>query len=503
MPTIAAIDVGSNGIRLAIGMANGTEPPTVLENIRESVRLGQDVFTKGSISEETLDKAVESFKKFRAIIDQHAVTNIKAVATSAAREAMNREIFCDRIMQATGIEITTINAEEEARLIHLGIASKIPLKNKLAMLIDIGGGSVEITLAEGDTIIATESFRMGAVRLLQVLEEKKHGEKRFNQLVREYVESSHKRIKKELGGKKIDVCVGTGGNIEALGDLRKELLKKDRNTVVSLEDLEVLSKKLIGMTYEARIQELQLRPDRADVIVPASMVLHKIVKQAGVEEVEVPHIGLKDGILIDIVENLYGTSKQAHRDQVTASAMAIGRKYSFDEQHGTTVVRLAGKLFDDTRMLHNLNGEYRLLLEVSALLHDIGQFINTTGHHKHTQYLLTANPVIGLTPSEMVIVANVARYHRKSLPKPQHDTYSALSSKDKVVVSKLASILRVADALDNEHASKVADIAVEYKKPKLTLKLTGEGDMLLERWAVARKSGLFEEVFSTKIVLDE
>jgi exopolyphosphatase/guanosine-5'-triphosphate,3'-diphosphate pyrophosphatase len=233
------------------------------------------------------------------------------------------------------------------------------------------------------------------------------------------------------------------------------------------------------------------------------MVLHKIVKQAGVEEVEVPHIGLKDGILIDIVENLYGTSKQAHRDQVTASAMAIGRKYSFDEQHGTTVVRLAGKLFDDTRMLHNLNGEYRLLLEVSALLHDIGQFINTTGHHKHTQYLLTANPVIGLTPSEMVIVANVARYHRKSLPKPQHDTYSALSSKDKVVVSKLASILRVADALDNEHASKVADIAVEYKKPKLTLKLTGEGDMLLERWAVARKSGLFEEVFSTKIVLDE
>lgn len=503
MPVLAAIDVGSNAIRLVIGSVDGDRKISVLENVREPVRLGQEVFKKGSIAEETIERATDALARFKQTIESHAAKWTKAVATSATREALNRELFLDRVVQASGIEITVIGAEEEARLIHLGVSEKVNLKNKLGMLVDIGGGSAEITLVEDGQILSTESFRMGAVRLLQVLGEKKHGERQFNQLVREYVDAAQKRIKKEIGNRKIEVCVGTGGNIESLGQLRSELYNKDRSNVITKDEIDSLVKKLQGMTYEERIQELKLRPDRADVIVPASVVLQKIVKLADVDEVLIPNVGLKDGLLVDMVQELYGEKKHAYRDQVFSSALQIGRKYMFDEQHGTIVAKYAVKLFDETKALHNLNLEYRLLLEVAALLHDIGNFINMNDHHKHTQYLLTATPVIGLNQSQMAIVANVARYHRKSFPKVAHDGYRVLSSKDRVIVSKLAALLRLADAMDNEHASKVADLEMQYKKPKFHLKLKGDGDMLLEKWALANKSAMFEEVFSTRLVVEE
>jgi len=503
MPTLAAIDVGSNAIRLIVGTVNGDRHLNIVENIREPVRLGQDVFTKGTIAEETIEKAADAFARFKELIDRHGAKWTKAVGTSAAREAQNRELFLDRMEQASGIEINVINGEEEARLILLAVASKISLKNKRAMLVDIGGGSAEITLVADGQILSTESYKMGSVRLLQVLEEKKHGEKYFNQLVREYVDATQKRMKKELGKEKIEICVGTGGNIESLGDLRKELFGKERADIIDVDELDVLVKKLQSMTYEERIQQLRLRPDRADVIVPASIVLQKIVKQAGVDEVQIPAVGLKEGLLIDMMQELYGEKKTSSRDQVITSALQIGRKYAFDEQHGTSVARYATQLFDETRSLHNLSLEYRTLLEVASLLHDIGHFVNMNDHHKHTLYLLMATPVIGLAKEQMALVANIARYHRKSYPKPQHEPYSVLSSKDRVIVAKLAAILRLADAMDNEHASKVENFSVEYKKPKLTLTLKGDGDLLLEKWALMKKSAMFEEVFSVKFTLDE
>ncbi|MBI5473092.1 MAG: Ppx/GppA family phosphatase [Ignavibacteriae bacterium] len=503
MPTLAAIDIGSNAIRLVIGSVDANRTLQIIENIREPVRLGQDVFTKGIITEETLAKAEDAFVKFKTLIAAHDAKWTRAVATSAVRESMNRELFIDRMEQASGIEISVITGEEEARLIHLAVGSKIPLKNKRAMLVDIGGGSVEITLVTDGQILSTESYKMGSVRLLQVLEEKKHGEKQFNQLVREYVDATQKRMRKELGKETIDLCVGTGGNIEALGELRKELFGKEKNTVIAIDELDAIAKKLQGMTYEERVHQLRLRPDRADVIVPATVVLQKIARQAGVEEVQIPSVGLKDGLLVDLMQEMYGEKKISSRDQVITSALQVGRKYAFDEQHGLAVARYATQLFDETRSLHNLSIDYRLLLEVAALLHDIGHFIHMIGHHKHTLYLLLATPIIGLSKEQMMLVANVARYHRKSHPKPQHEFYNILSSKERLIVNKLAAIVRLADAMDNEHASKVATFSVEYKKPKFIMKLEGEGDLLLEKWALMKKSEMFEEVFSVQFTLDE
>lgn len=504
MPTtLAAIDIGSNAIRLSLGRIENDRKVTVTDNFREAVRLGRDAFTERAISDESMEAAVDTFKRFREIIDRNSVTFTRAVATSAVREAMNRDSFIDKVSHASAIDIEVINTEEEARLIHLAVADKVNLRNKTALLIDIGGGSTEVTLTVDGSIISTESFRLGAVRLLQILEEKKQGEKKFNLLVQEYVEAAQRRLKKEISGKKIELCVGTGGNIEAVGGLKKDLLGKDKNGSFSADDLSSILKKLMSLSFEDRIQQLRLRPDRADVIVPASIILQEIVKVAGIGEVMVPNVGLKEGLMIDMAQAVYGEQKHSNRDQVVTSALEIGRKYSFDEQHGTSVARYALELFDQTKNLHNLALEHRLLLEAAAMLHDIGTYISMTAHHKHTHYLLTATPIIGLNQEQLQIVANVARYHRKSFPKMQHDPYRVLSSKGRVVVSKLAAILRLADAMDNEHASRVTSFAIEYKKPKFIIHLQGNGDLLLEKWALMNKAEMFEEVFSVKVLVED
>jgi exopolyphosphatase/guanosine-5'-triphosphate,3'-diphosphate pyrophosphatase len=501
MPTIAAIDVGTNAMRLVVGRINQDHHIEPLENIREPVRLGKDVFTVGSISEETTERAIDAFQKFKRLMEKYGVEHSKAVATSATREALNSDIFIDRIAQATGIELTVIGGDEEARLIHLAVADRVNLRNKRALLIDIGGGSVEVTFVSDGSIQATVSFNMGTVRLLQKLEQERVGESKFNLLVREYVDATRKWLENRIGQQKLDLCIATGGNAEALGDLRKRLFDKESQFVITGAELDALVDTVQRMSFAERIQELRLRPDRADVIVPASIVLQTIVRQAGVDQLLVPHVGLKDGLLLDIVQELYDQKARLHHDQVMASALQVGRKYAFDEQHATAVARFALQLFDETQRLHHLDDESRLLLEVAAMLHDIGHFVSATEHHKHTFYLLSATPLIGLSKAQRAVVANVARYHRKSVPSLQHEAFKVLPAKDRVVVSKLSALLRLADALDNEHGEKVSDIAVEYDRPRLMIKLHGQGDLLLEKWALAKRIPIFEEIFGVKVAI--
>jgi exopolyphosphatase/guanosine-5'-triphosphate,3'-diphosphate pyrophosphatase len=343
---------------------------------------------------------------------------------------------------------------------------------------------------------------MGSVRLLKILDERA-GEDRFNQLVTEYVDATQRRLEREIGNQKIDICVGTGGSIEAIGDLRKELFDKNSNQKITVEELKSLVKKLRGTSFEERIQTLRLRPDRADVIVPAAIVLLKIVQQAGVAEVIIPGIGLKDGLLLEILSQMRDRDKHFHREQVIESARRLGKKYFFEEKHANIVAKLAVQIFDQTKSFHELDAEARLLLEVAALLHDIGHYVNVYNHHKHTFYLIQSHPLVGLTPLQMDMVANIARYHRKSAPKMQHKPYEDLSPKQRLTISKLSAILRLADALDHEHASTVDSVQVDYKRPRFIFRLKGKGDMLLEKWALLNKRDMFESVFDADVAVED
>jgi len=500
--TIAAIDVGSNAIRLAIATVDATGQYQVVHNAREAVRLGHDVFATGRISDVTIKAALEAFRRFREQLSKYSVTRFKAVATSALREAENGEAFVALVLKRHRIPISVIGPEEEARLVHLAVKERIQLNGRIALLVDIGGGSVEISLGNKSGILSTQSYAMGSVRLLRILNQRRLTRSRFNQLVSRYVDVTNRRLQKELGGQKIEMCIGTGGSIESIGEIRRDLFKKRSSAKITTIELASVSRKLQALTVEERIQRFHLRPDRADVISPAAVVLQNILRQARVREILIPGVGVKDGLLSEIVWEILYRGKHLDRDQVMNSAFQFGRKYAFDEKHGIVVSRLALQIFDQTRHIHGLNGESRMLLEVAALLHDVGQYVGVSNHHKHTFYLLQAGPIIGLSPSQIELMANVARYHRKSPPRLVHESFASLSPKQRKVVSTLASILRVADAIDRQHADCVQSVNLTFKRQRVTLRLRGGGDLLLEKWALAKRSELFEKFFG-KVVIEE
>ncbi len=490
-------------MRLAIASLDGGNQLRLIETSREPLRLGADVFTRNEISEQKLIEGMEAFIRFRKLINHHKVKAIRAVGTSALREARNRSHFVNQIEKATDISIDVISAEEEARLAHLAVSRAIDLTNKLAMLIDVGGGSVEVTLATQKEIIATESFAIGTVRLLKLLEQKKRGENVFRQLVRDYVKVTDTRLRKEIASRKIDLCIATGGNVESLGDLRTEICKGKSNTSITIEELETVVKELQARSYQERIKDFKLRTDRADVIIPAALVLQNIANEAKVNEIQIPRVGVKDGLLVDMVDKLtLGETEPLSRAQVITSAHLLGRKYDYEQQHASTVARFALELFDSTSRLHKLGKDERLLLEVAALLHDVGYYVSETNHHKHSYYIVNASPLIGLDQSQKAVIAHAIRYHRKSSPKRSHTEFHELSPKQRLVVMKLAAILRLAEALDREHANRVKNLQVTKNRNNFKITLEGEGDLLLEKWAISRGCQLFEKMFKKKVQVE-
>jgi exopolyphosphatase/guanosine-5'-triphosphate,3'-diphosphate pyrophosphatase len=246
---------------------------------------------------------------------------------------------------------------------------------------------------------------------------------------------------------------------------------------------------------------LKLRPDRADVILPASIVMHMITKEAKVKQIAIPNVGLKDGILLDIAQTVSRAPRPQRREQAWESALHMGRKYQFDEKHARLTAKLAAQIFEQTRPLHTLDESDLLLLELAALLHDIGHFINTVDHEKHGYYLLSANRLIGLTQREQSIVASLVLYHRKESPR-RDDGFKSLSQKDRSIVNKLSALLRLADSLDVSHTSSVSDVTLLEKNSTWHIHLSGKGEMMLANWTLAKRKSLFEETFGIPLEVD-
>ena len=499
MLNISAIDVGSNAMRMVVGEVDEAWRVNTIENVRLPVRLGQDVFSKGYLEEKTIQQTEEAFLRFKHMAESFNIQNLRAVATSAAREAGNSDLLLDRVFRTSGIEIEIISGEEEARLIHSAVAHVLDLTNKRTLLIDIGGGSVEVTISTGRNIISTDSYNMGTVRLLEKLNGKNKSKHPFGDLVREYTKAARYRIEQDLGDEKVQICAGTGGNVEEIGRLRQKLFKAESDRFVTLEELEKLIEHLDRMTYEERMHKLKLRPDRADVILPASIVLHLIASEAGVKQIAIPNVGLKDGILLDIAEDLSKSLRPQRREQVWESALHMGRKYQFDEKHACLTSSLAAQLFDQSRPLHNLDDSNLLLLEIGALLHDIGHFINTVDHHKHGYYLLSVNRLIGLSQREQNIVANLVRYHRNQSPSTDDENFRTLPQKDRLIVIKLCALLRLADSLDISHTGNVTDVTLKETDSGWRMKISGRNDLMLVNWAFDKRKSHFRKVFGVNL----
>ena len=503
MQTIAAIDVGSNAIRLLIGKVDENGKAEALESLRVPVRLGKDTFKNGIISEMSMQEAVKTFASFQNVIHDYGVSQLRAVSTSAMREAVNQDILADRILQATGIQVDVISGEEEARLIHLGVSKVVDLHGCTALLIDIGGGSMEATLSVNGSILFAESYKIGAVRLLSQLSRLDKPGVSVEELVREYIESPRRRIRQILQNQQVTLLVGTGGNVEELGELAHKLLNRRTNRAINLDDLGALIERLGGLSYEERIHQLGLRPDRADVILPAAILLKAIVEETLQHETIIPHVGLKDGVLWDLAEEITQGARPSRSEQVWVSIQRLGNKYGTDEEHARHVAELAGSIFDQTFLLHHLDPEERLLLEAAAYLHDIGHFISTIDHDKHGYYILTANPVIGLTDTQQAIVANMVRFHRRQQPNLEEPGFRTLLQKDRLVLMKLLSILRIADGLDINRSGRVKELTLKNERSAWELAIRGDGDLLLNKWTAEKRKNLFCELFGVTLNIND
>ncbi|MBR9988273.1 MAG: HD domain-containing protein [Gemmatimonadetes bacterium] len=500
----AGIDVGSNAMRLLVGEFTGSATWTVLAQQRMPVRLGACVFGKGRgvIEGPTRDAAIDALRLFRERMDALNVKVYRATATSAVREATNGASFVRQAWDEAGIELETITGGEEARLIWLATGNRIDVQGRQWVLVDLGGGSVEVALADGDEVLWAESHAMGSVRLLAEFGQAAHSPGRFRKLVGEYIHTLASRISLET--EPGTGVIATGGNIEELASLVGADVDSRGVARLRLKDLARMIDRLAQLSAEERIEELDLRPDRADVILPAALVYERIAQMTGSDELIVPNVGLKEGLLVDAMHDALQHTEHAARQQrdMMTGAIALGRRYLFDEAHGRHVAMLAASLFDQLGSQHGLGERDRRILTAAGVLHDIGQHISYRKHHKHSYYLILNASLPDLGPRDTLIVALVARYHRRAEPSGSHDGYADLSSDERGRVSWLAALLRIADALDRQHLQHVRRVDARVEDEELHICVHAEGDVLLEEWAIEKKARLFTRMLGLDLTLE-
>ncbi len=496
-PISAVIDIGSNAIRLRIGGLSHDGKLDIIEAIRAPVRLGQDAFKQKRLGDEIIERAVKAFQDFRQLIDRKGipVNQVRAVATSAVRSVDNRQTLIDRVRQATEIQIDVISGAEEARLVYLAIRHVLPaLSDNNALLIDIGGGSVEIIVSQQGQITALESFKMGTVRLLTRFGQQKNNRK-FIRFLDEFFSANAGKIQELIDGVKIDICVGTGGNIETMGQLGQSLLGNDSPRSLSYGDVKQICQQLDALDYQQRIEKLKLRPDRADVIIPASHTLRQIMKLVGKPDLLIPGIGLAEGVLLDLLLQRRSSTTQ----DALAWARAVARKFHCNMHYAEHVAKLALQLFDQLAALHELPARDRLVLEMAALVHEIGIFIRPDGHHRHAYYLLNAMPMIGISEQEQKLLATIVRCQRKRLPASDHELLKPFNKSEQQRWLRLVALLRLAIALNKERQNVIEHIHCRTDQDTIEILCTGKGDMLLEQWAASRQQPVVKQAFDRQI----
>ncbi len=520
MPRFAALDLGSNALRLRIVEAHAPsssreqlsllpEPGSSWRDIvslRAPVRLGSEVFVTGRLAAASIGAACAALREFRQSMDAAKVDAYRATATSAVREASNGLTLVERARREAGIELEVIEGIEEARLIQLAVVRRLGLADRRALLVDVGGGSTELTFLDRGRSAWAISLPIGTVRLLETyLRGAKTVDRGRQKLLFEGIDRALAEAVPALSKIRFEVVVGTGGSVDTLVELAP--MKGGWSgypRAIDVPLLKPLLGKLFAQTPEQRRETYGLRPDRADTIVTATSIFLRVAELFQAPAIVAPGVGLKEGILEELIDKYFDRwDEESEASNVIEACIRLGKRYGFDQAHGEHVASLAMSLFDDMAGYHGFGERERLLLRAAALLHDIGDYVRYDGHHKHSYYLIQHSDIMGLSPDERAIVANVARYHRKSAPDPSHPNFRELDKEARSKVRALAAILRIADALDREHLGKVKSVRAEIdgRGRRMFLHLTGDEDRELEEWTVRAKSELLRDVFDLETVL--
>ncbi|HEY7745557.1 MAG TPA: Ppx/GppA phosphatase family protein [Desulfuromonadales bacterium] len=501
---LAALDIGTNSIRCIVVEVMENGDFRVLDDEKAMVRLGEGLSATGAISTEATGRAREALLRMSKIIGGLGVEVVEAVATSAVRKASNGREFLAAMERETGLRVRIIDGREEAELAALSAWHHFDMANARYLLVDIGGGSVEVVSAVGSHIEEITSLELGAVFLTEnYLAKDPIPDKDFERL--------RKHIRRELGhamGDRefpVQYLIGAGGTMTTIGSMVMAMRKERYDSVHGYEVLHSEVMHLLPMLQRMTCKERRavpgLSPERADIIVAGVAVVAELMRLTGTNVLKVNERGIREGLILrSLHKHGFLDRRRKPRDWRTA-VRDFARSCHVDERHGEQVARLALRIFDFLAPSCGLDERGRQLLEAASLLHDVGYFISYSQHHKHSYHLIRYASLFDFSPRERELIANLARYHRKGMPKKKHENFANLSPEDQDLVKKLGGILRLADGLDRRRGGQVRDLECILDKGAFTIRLQGAEDLSVEIYGGQAKGDLFEAAFGCGLVL--
>jgi exopolyphosphatase/guanosine-5'-triphosphate,3'-diphosphate pyrophosphatase len=506
MPRYAAIDIGSNSIRMEAAEVVSGQPARVLASEREVTRLGESVFRSGAVSEEATRAACTVLARMAVLYRKLDVVGVRAVATSAIRDTRDPQEFLARASDAAGTAVEIISGREEARLIYLGVESIWPQAGKRTLLIDIGGGSAELIGAEGGVLKEAFSKPLGAVRLREIfLKDDPPTPLQIHQM-HEYIQAKLDTPVRRLGHAGWDRAIATSATAAAVAHAVARVPGSRRDEIDRLRtptaEVGKLYRKLVELDLAERRRITGIGPRRAEIILPGVAVLLDFLREFQLPAVYYCRAGVRDGIIADLaVRNVGAELSRLSRDQ-RREVEELGRRYGVSLQHARRVANIAHLLFTALQPLHTLPPVAGKLLEAAAYLVDVGHYVSDSGHHKHSYYVVSNSDIAGFTQRERMLVACLCRYHRKSLPSPVHTQYQALSADDRRLILFLIPLLRLADNLNRSRQQRIRGIECHLRNGEVVLQVRSSHDIDLEQWGAERAGEAFRQVYERPIAVE-
>ncbi len=505
--TVAAIDVGANSLRMVIAEVLPDGHIEVIERLQRAVRLGQDTFRRARLGAQSMRAAISVLRDYRQMLDLYKVERVRAVATSAVREAANADTFLNRVFMATRLNLEVIGTSEESRLtvsaVLRVVGDAMGVRQGDSLIADVGGGSTLLTVLENGEIANSLSLRLGSIRLQEILSTSEEPPERSAELLRHQIANVITSLQASLPLRGTDAFVAVGGDVRFAGRIIGKPTGSADLYTISREDFDRLVRRCVRHSAEELGKRYGLPFTDAETLVPALLVYQYLLHKTRANEMIVSRVSMRDGLLLELAHNVTGEEDRALGEGIIHSALLIAEKYRVDLEHAQKVADLSVRLFDVLQADHGLAPRFRLLLEVAGLLHEVGTFVSNQAHHKHSYYLIAHSEVFGLNRDEVELTAHIARYHRRSGPKPSHLEYMSLPRESRVTATKLASILRVADALVRGRGRQLHDPRFERRPDELIVYVPNVADLILEQRALAVKSDLFEDVYGMRVRLEE
>ncbi|MDT9249673.1 MAG: Ppx/GppA phosphatase family protein [Limnospira sp. PMC 1291.21] len=513
---LASIDLGTNSLHMVIVRIDKSLPAfTIIAREKDTVRLG-DCGPKGQLKPEVMDRAIATLKRFQELAKTFNVEQVVAVATSAVREAPNGRDFIKRVSDELDLEINLISGPEEARRIYLGVLSAMEFHDEPHVIIDIGGGSTELILGDGGEPKFLSSTKVGAVRLTQEYIKTDPISRTEFLFVQAYIRGMLERpvdeLRLHLQPGKVPHLVGTSGTIETLAVMiAKEKLGTEPTPLagyqITLNELHNIVSRLRKLSYQERLQIPGINDRRAEIILAGALILQEAMSLLEIESLTICERSLREGVIVDwmLTHGLIEDRLRYESSIRQRSILKIAQKYNVDLEHGERVAAFSLSLFDQTNgILHDYGSAERELLWAAAILHNCGLYISHSAHHKHSYYLIRNGELLGYTETEIDMIANLARYHRKSAPKKKHENYQNLSKKNRHIIDRLNPLMRLAVALDRRQIGAVAEVNCECDRDKKELKLIlkpvdPQDNCALELWSLDLKKDVFEQQYNLKL----